>query len=113
MKGRRIKLLAVSFAVLVLAAGAFMMFLKGDKSSEAKEKTVFAMDTACTARVWGADPEAVTDEINRLDRIFDCHSGESEISRLNSDGGGRLSAEAGLSKRRWSLRGSIRRRTSR
>ena len=95
MKGRRIKLLAVSFAVLVLAAGTLMMFLKGDKSSEAREKTVFAMDTACTARVWGADPEAVTDEINRLDRIFDCHSGESEISRLNSDGGGRLSAEAG------------------
>lgn len=95
-KNRRITIALLSAAVLVLAAGIVVMLTKDSGKSgniRAEEKTVFAMDAACTAKVWGAKPEIVTDEISRLDGIFDCHKEDSQISRLNADGGGTLSPE--------------------
>ncbi len=94
MKNKRADVLIVSAALLVFAAGALMMFIKGNKSEEGKEKTVFAMDTACTVRTWGTDPEAICEQMTRLDGIFDCHSGSSEISRLNAGGSAELSEDA-------------------
>ena len=57
------------------------------------ENTVFAMDASCTARVWGADPGQVTDEIRRLDKELDCHKSDSDLSKLNSSGQGELSKD--------------------
>ena len=58
-----------------------------------KESTVFAMDASCTARVWGAQPGQVTDEIIRLDKELDCHNSNSALSKLNSSGKGELSKD--------------------
>lgn len=93
MNGKKTLPLIVSAAMLVFAVGAFMMLLKGYKSEEAKEKTVFAMDTACTARTWGVDPEKICGEIKRLESVFDCHSEQSEISKLNLSGTGKMSKD--------------------
>ncbi len=93
MNGKKTLPLIVSAAMLVFAVGAFMMLLKGYKSEEAKEKTVFAMDTACTARTWGVDPEKICGEIKRLESVFDCHSEQSEISKLNLSGSGKMSKD--------------------
>ena len=60
----------------------------GSSSKGYKESTVFAMDASCTARVWGAQPGQVTDEIIRLDKELDCHNSDSALSKLNSSGKG-------------------------
>ena len=79
--------------MLAIGVGALMMFIKGHKSEETSEKTIFAMDTACSVKVSGADADDICDEIERIDEIFDCHSESSEISKINSDGGGSMSSE--------------------
>ena len=98
MKGKKTIPLITIAALLVLSAGAFMMFLKGYKSDDPREKTVFAMDTACTVKVWGTDPDKicdeVCDEITRLGETFDSHSTTSELSKLNANGSAELSADA-------------------
>lgn len=93
MKGRKTVPLIISLALLVFAAGALVMFLKGYKNTEAEEKTVFAMDTSCTAKVWGADPKIICDEITNLSDKLDCHNEQSEISKLNFNGSAELSDE--------------------
>ena len=65
----------------------------GSSSKGYKESTVFAMDASCTARVWGAQPGQVTDEIIRLDKELDCHNSDSALSKLNSSGKGELSKD--------------------
>lgn len=92
-KSSRIVLAAVIFALLVFAAGAVLMLAKGHNDAQAREKTVFAMDTACTAKTWGADPAKICDEITRLDSVFDSHNEKSEISQLNRSGSGKLSED--------------------
>ena len=92
-KSSRIVLAAVIFALLVFAAGAVLMLAKGHNDAQAREKTVFAMDTACTAKTWGADPAKISDEIARLDSVFDSHNEKSEISQLNRSGSGKLSED--------------------
>ena len=92
-KSSRIVLAAVIFALLVFAAGAVLMLAKGHNDAQAREKTVFAMDTACTARTWGVDPEKICSEIKRLESVFDCHSEQSEISKLNLSGSGKMSKD--------------------
>ena len=77
-KSSRIVLAAVIFALLVFAAGAVLMLAKGHNDAQAREKTVFAMDTACTAKTWGADPAKICDEITRLDSVFDSHNEKSD-----------------------------------
>ncbi len=97
MKNKNITRFAAVFAMLVFFAGALVMVVKnyGKKSgSVPTEKTVFAMDTACTAKVWGAQAEDICGEIKRLEGIFDCHSESSEFSKLNASGEAKLSAEA-------------------
>ena len=89
----RIALAAVIFALLVFGVGAALMFARGYKNTDAQEKTVFAMDTACTARTWGVDPEKICGEIKRLESVFDCHSEQSEISKLNLSGSGKMSKD--------------------
>lgn len=84
---------AVIFALLVFGVGAALMFARGYKNTDAQEKTVFAMDTACTARTWGVDPEKICGEIKRLESVFDCHSEQSEISKLNLSGSGKMSKD--------------------
>ena len=92
-KSSRIVLAAVIFALLVFATGVVLMLAKGHKDAQAREKTVFAMDTACTAKTWGADPAKICDEIARLDSVFDSHNEKSEISQLNRSGSGKLSED--------------------
>ena len=94
MKKSKAVPLIITFALLAAAAGALWVFLKGYKDTAAQEKTVFAMDTSCSAKVWGADPKDICDEITRLGDMLDCHSEQSEISKLNAKGSAKLSDEA-------------------
>ncbi len=102
MKIKNRRVLAAALAMVLMAAGAAMIFSGcgangGESSAKASmgftEKTVLAMDAAVNARVWGCSPEKVTEEIVRLDGMLDCHKAESEISQLNSKGSLRLSDE--------------------
>ena len=94
MKGKTVSVLIVTAALLVFAGASLWMFLKGHENDEAKEKTVFAMDAACTVKTWGTDPGDICDEITRLGETFDCHNASSELSKLNSSGSAELSADA-------------------
>ncbi len=94
MKSKRVPVLIVTAALLVFAGASLWMFLKGHENEETSEKTVFAMDTACTVKTWGTDPGDICDEITRLGETFDCHSASSELSKLNAKGSAELSADA-------------------
>ena len=94
MKGKTVSVLIVTAALLVFAGASLWMFLKGHENDEAKEKTVFAMDTACTVKTWGTGPDEICSEITRLGETFDCHSPSSELSKLNAKGSAELSADA-------------------
>ena len=94
MKKSKAAALIITFVMLATAAGALVIFLKGYKKNDAQEKLVFAMDTSCTAKVWGEDPKEICDEITRLSDMLDCHSEQSEISKLNAKGSAKLSDEA-------------------
>ncbi len=82
-------------AIMSICLACILTVSCADSSSSKgyKESTVFAMDASCTARVWGAQPGQVTDEIIRLDKELDCHNSNSALSKLNSSGKGELSKD--------------------
>lgn len=92
MRVHRTAQAVAAFALLMMAIGA-VTALWGSQE-KVNEKTIFAMDTVCTVKVRGGDPKDICDEIIRLDGIFDCHSVESEISKLNESGSAQLSTDA-------------------
>lgn len=68
-------------------------------SSEPVSRDFFAMDTYMTVTAYGEKAaeatEAAEAEVNRLDAMLSTGNEDSEISRVNASGGGKLSEEAG------------------
>lgn len=66
-------------------------------SEEPYSKDVFAMDTYMTVSAYGekgeAAVEAAVKEINRLDALLSTGKTDSEVSKLNKAGGGKLSED--------------------
>ena len=62
-------------------------------------KDIFAMDTYMTVTAYGENAEAAVDaaqaEIERLDALLSTGDADSEIAKLNVDGSGELSEDAG------------------
>lgn len=78
---------------VVLALAALMLLaLLGGCAAQPAERTVFAMDTVMTLRLWGS--EAAADDavrcINQLEQQLSVTRPESEIARLNAGGSAAL-----------------------
>lgn len=101
---------------LILCAAAILIFSGCSKGSEEKtaettqtaqeenenqeaQKDIFAMDTYMSLTAYGENSqEAVdkaADEIERLDALLSTGDSESEIAKLNQNGNGQLSEDAG------------------
>lgn len=96
MNQKRI-IVSVLAAVLVLAAAAGTIARNKNGQMTQASRQMFAMDTVISLQTCGRDPEAAlqkaADELERLDKMFSTGNPESEISRLNRDGGGEVSDE--------------------
>lgn len=84
--------------IAAVAAAALIAFIAWDGwFNKSSEKSFFAMDTVITAAVSGKDSDSVIPKIeecvNGLDVMLSRHNESSEISRLNKNSGGILSAE--------------------
>ena len=68
------------------------------REKDIHERTIFAMTTVMSLRVYHPDGEAILDkaeaEIRRIESIFSTGDPESEISKLNAAGEGKLGADA-------------------
>lgn len=73
------------FLILLLLLSTL---LTGCAQAEPIERSLFAMDTYMTVRIWGAesDMDAVCDLICDLDATLDAEDASSEIARLNESG---------------------------
>lgn len=64
---------------------------------EPYSKDIFAMDTYMTVSAYGDEGEAAVDaaikEINRLDALLSTGKDDSEVTKLNQSGGGKLSSD--------------------
>ncbi len=67
--------------------------------SDSASRDVFAMDTYMTVTAYGEDAEEAVDaaaaEIERLDALFSVGDEDSDIAKVNANGGGELSEESG------------------
>lgn len=84
------KIALAAGAAAVIAGVAVTFFTRGENVSEQR---LFAMDTSVSVKLWGKDDPAYGEAIERLDKLLDCHSEDSEISRLNRERKGVLSEE--------------------
>lgn len=77
----------ISIILIIILAIVGYMFLR--RNDEPKKSTFFAFDTIINLTVAGEDAQAVLDEcereIYRLDKLFNVHSPQSEISFLNEN----------------------------
>ena len=78
------------------------------REKDIHERTIFAMTTVMSLRVYHPDGEAILDqaeeEIRRIESIFSTGDAESEISKLNTAGEGKLGDDAArLLKRSLSI----------
>jgi len=71
-------------------------------ASQPTERTLFAMDTVMTLRIWGsnADAEAAAAELNALEAALSVTRSGSEIAVLNRSGSAELSADTAALLRR-------------
>ena len=81
---------------VVLALAALMLLaLLGGCAAQPAERTVFAMDTVMTLKIWGC--EAAADDavrcINQLEQQLSVTRPESEVARLNAGGSAALSPD--------------------
>lgn len=91
-------LLLALVMVFALAACSKTGKDSGDTSNEEPySKDIFAMDTYMTVSAYGDKGEEAVDaavrEINRLDALLSTGKDDSEVTKLNKNGGGKLSAE--------------------
>lgn len=91
-------LLLALVMVFALAACSKTGKDSGDSNSEEPySKDIFAMDTYMTVSAYGDKGEEAVDaavrEINRLDALLSTGKDDSEVTKLNKNGGGKLSAE--------------------
>ena len=90
---RRFLCAALAVLLLFLSAGC-----SGPSAKDAPAvRELFAMDTYMTLTCYGENAEEALDaaeaEIRRLDALLSTGSPDSEVSRLNRDGGGELSED--------------------
>ena len=68
------------------------------REKDIHERTIFAMTTVMSLRVYHPDGEAILDkaeeEIRRIESLFSTGNPESEIAKINADGEGKLGADA-------------------
>ena len=80
-------------AALLLASGCAGF----SRNAVPAKRELFAMDTYMTLTCYGENAEqaldAAVDEIRRLDALLSTGSPDSEVSRLNREGGGAVSAD--------------------
>lgn len=85
-------------AVLILIGGCIFQKAVGGES-QICEKQLFAMDTYMTFQAEGKQAEAAVDaaieEVKRLDALLSTGSVSSEVSRINTAGGGKVSEDTG------------------
>ena len=87
--------------LLSLLTAALLLFASGcagiSRNAAPAKRELFAMDTYMTLTCCGENAEqaldAAVDEIRRLDALLSTGSPDSEISRLNREGGGTVSAD--------------------
>lgn len=92
---RRWFLWLLSLGAMALAAGCIVQSAASQKQTVTKQ--LFAMDTVMefTANGRNAEPavNAAMAEVQRLDALFSAASSNSEVSRLNGEGGGTVSED--------------------
>lgn len=91
-------ILAFSIGVALTAAGCGGQAQDaGNSDQEPYQKQVFAMDTFMTLTAYGEHAkealDAAAEEIERLDNLLSTGQEQSEVSRLNANGGGSLSED--------------------
>lgn len=71
------------------------LFLTACAAAAPVERSLFAMDTLMSIRIWGGEdaPDAVSDELTRLDSLLSATDASSEIYHLNQAGQAALSDE--------------------
>lgn len=96
MTDKKTSYLILLIAVVILAAGCIIQSVKGPGSQKC-EKQLFAMDTYMTFEAYGKNAEKAVDaaieEVKRLDALLSTGSASSEVYRINSNGGGRVSED--------------------
>lgn len=99
MKQRKVfaLLLAVLMACVTVLPGCAGGGFGSKAEEEPYSKDLFAMDTYMTVSAYGDHGEeavnAAVKEINRLDALLSTGKDTSEVSKLNRNGGGKLSAD--------------------
>lgn len=92
---RRVSLWLLGLGALVLAAGCIIQSAASQK--QAVTRQLFAMDTVMEFTAYGKNAEAAVSaamgEVQRLDALLSAADPGSEVSRLNRDGGGAVSAD--------------------
>ncbi len=95
MKEKKAVLL-LAFAAAVLIFGS-VLHTKLETDSHTAEKQLFAMDTVMSFTATGAKSEEAVDaamkEIQKLDALWSIGQTESEVSRINAEGGGKVSED--------------------
>ncbi len=95
MKEKKAELfLAIAAAVLIFGS---VLHTKLETENHTAEKQLFAMDTVMSFSATGAKSEEAVDaavkEIQKLDALWSIGKPESEVSKINADGGGQVSED--------------------
>ena len=96
--GKRVSLWILALSALTLAVGC-LVHTAGEQQNRVSEIELFAMDTVMRLTAYGSQSEeavaAAAAEIQRLDALLSVGSASSEVTRLNSEGGGPVSEDTG------------------
>lgn len=95
------RLLALVSLIVIVGLLVFFMWntTHKEKAEDSTTVSIYAMDTYMTITLYGEHAEeaaeAAKKEIARLDALLSTGSAESEVSRLNREGGGLVSEDVG------------------
>lgn len=76
------KAMAIAGVVIIL----IVLILRVVLRSEEDRQIFFCMDTTVTIKSYGGNSKEYKGIVLRLDKLFDCHNKDSEISKLNEKG---------------------------